>query len=57
MFLRIKGIQLIINSDFRRIIVFRFKIAVMARLTPAERAKHYREEKKEKVREQEALRK
>ena len=57
MFLRIKGIQLIINSDFRRIIVFRFKIAVMARLTPAERAKHYREKKKEKVREQEALRK
>ena len=57
MFLRIKGIQLIINSDFRRIIVFLFKIAVMARLTPAERAKHYREKKKEKVREQEALRK
>ena len=39
MFLITKDIQLIINSVFRRIIVFRFKIAVMAPLTPAERAK------------------
>ena len=31
-----------INSDFRRKIVFSFKIAVMAPLTPAERAKRYR---------------
>ena len=57
MFLITKDIQLIINSDFRRIIVFRFKIAVMAPLTPAERAKRYREKNKEKVREREALRK
>ena len=48
MFLRIKDIQLIINSDFRHIIVFRFRIAVMAPLTPAERAKRYREGKKRK---------
>ena len=39
MFLITKDIQLIINSVFRRIIVFRFKIAVWAPLTPAERAK------------------
>ena len=41
MFLITKDIQLIINSDFRRKIVFSFKIAVMAPLTPGERAKHY----------------
>ena len=57
MFLITKDIQLIINSDFRRIIVFRFKITVMAPLTPTERAKRYREKNKEKVREREALRK
>ena len=57
MFLITKDIQLIINLDFRRIIVFRFKITVMATLTPAERAKHYREKNKEKVRERETLRK
>ena len=57
MFLITKDTQLIINSGFRRIIVFRFKIAVMAPLTPAERAKRYREKNKEKVREREALRK
>ena len=57
MFLITKDIQLIINSDFRRKIVFSFKIAVMAPLTPGERAKHYWEKNKEKVREQEALRK
>ena len=51
MFLITKDIQLIISSDFRRIIVFRFKIAVMAPLTPAERAKRYRDKNKEKVRE------
>ena len=51
MFLITKDIQLIISSDFRRIIVFRFKIAVMAPLTPAERAKCYRDKNKEKVRE------
>ena len=34
--------------------MFRFKIAVMAPVTPAEKAKGYRE--KNKVREQEALR-
>ena len=34
--------------------MFRFKIAVMASVTPAEKAKGYRE--KNKVREQEALR-
>ena len=34
--------------------MFRFKIAVMAQVTPAEKAKRYRE--KNKVREQEALR-
>ena len=44
-------------SDFCRIIVFRFKTAVMALLTPAERAKCYLEKNKEKLREREALRK
>ena len=44
-------------SDFCRIIVFRFKIAVMALLTPTERAKRYLEKNKEKLREREALRK
>ena len=57
MFLITKDTQLIINSGFRRIIVFRFKIAVMAPLTLAERAKCYREKNNEKVREREALRK
>ena len=57
MFLITKDIQLIINSDFRRKIVFSFKIAVMAPLTPSERAKRYWEKNKKKVREQEALRK
>ena len=57
MFLITKDIQLIINSDFRNIIVFRFKIAIMTPLAPAERAKRYREKKKEKVREWEGLRK
>ena len=57
MFLITKDIQVIINSHFLRIIVFRFKIAVMAPLTPAESAKRYREKNKEKVREREALRK
>ena len=51
MFLITKDIQLIINSDSRNIIVFRFKIAIMTPLAPAERAKRYREKKKEKVRE------
>ena len=57
MFLITKDIQLITNSDFCCIIVFRFKSAVMAPLTPAEKAKRYREKNKEKVREREALRK
>ena len=57
MFLITKDIQLFINSDFRRIIVFCFKITVMATLTPTERAKRYREKNKENVREREALRK
>ena len=46
MFLITKDMQLIINSAFRRIIVFRFKIAVMAPLIPAERAKRSREKNK-----------
>ena len=50
MFLITKDIQLIINSDFRNIIVFCFKIAVMAPLAPAAKAKRYREKRKEKVR-------
>ena len=45
------------NSDFRRIIVFCSKIAVMDPLTPAQRAKYYREKNKAKVHEREALRK
>ena len=45
------------TKDIRRIILFRFKIAVMAPLTSAERAKHYWEKNKERVREREALRK
>ena len=57
MFLITKDIQLIINSGFRRIIVFRFKIAVMAPLFPAERAKRSREKNKAKVCEPKALRK
>ena len=57
MFLITKDIQLFINSDFRRIIVFCFKITVMATLTPTERAKRYPEKNKENVREREALRK
>ena len=44
-------------SNFCRIIVSRFKIAVMALLTPAERAKRYLEKNKKKLREREALRK
>ena len=50
MFLITKDIQLIINSDFRNIIVFCFKIAVMAPSAPAAKAKRYREKRKEKVR-------
>ena len=50
MFLITKDIQLIINSDFRNIIVFCSKIAAMAPLAPAEKAKRYREKRKEKVR-------
>ena len=57
MFLITKDIQLIFNGEFRHIIVFRFKITIMAPLTPTESAKHYREKNKEKVREREALRK
>ena len=57
MFLITKDIQLIFNGEFRRIIVFRFKITIMVPLTPTESAKRYREKNKEKVREREALRK
>ena len=57
MFLITKDIHLIINSDFFPVIVFCFKIAVMAPLTLAERAMGYREKNKEKIREREALRK
>ena len=57
MFLITKDMQLIINSAFRRIIVFRFKIAVMAPLIPNERAKRSREKNKARVCEREALRK
>ena len=41
MFLITKDIQLIINSGFRHIFVFRFKIDAMAPLTPIEGAKRY----------------
>ena len=47
----------LITKDIRRIILFCFKIAVMAPLTSAERAKRYWEKNKERVREREALRK
>ena len=57
MFLITKDIQLIINSGFRRIFVFRFKIDAMAPLTPIEGAKRYWDKNKEKVRERESLRK